>query len=373
MNQTCQLGFSDNSPGRKSCLRSDCFDPSRLWRVLALGYGGASGRVQHGRHAKRGRHVDGPCEPGDRARGQSRQHGRMVGESYGGYGPDRICGAVDYAYNIGKYEVTAGQYTEFLNAVATTRTPTGCTTRPCGRTTYGCKIQRTRQFGQLHVQRGRRLGQPAGELRVLGRRGAVRQLAAQRPADRAAGSLDHRGRGVLPQRRDEPSAALMAVDREADWKWAIPSEDEWYKAAYHKNDGDTGNYFDYPTSNDSVPSNDLIDPDPGNNANFYQRRLHDRQPVLHDGGRRVRELGQPLRHVRPGRQRLGVERDGGLRRFVAWVAWRQLGQRYSNYLAASYRVTTTTRRTRTTTSGSAWQVFLSPVASPCCYAVPWRV
>ncbi len=28
-------------------------------------------------------------------------------------------------------------------------------------------------------------------------------------------------------------------------------------------------YYDYPTSTDSVPSNDLIDPDPGNNATFY--------------------------------------------------------------------------------------------------------
>ena len=27
-------------------------------------------------------------------------------------------GSVGYAYQIGKYEVTAGQYTEFLNAVA---------------------------------------------------------------------------------------------------------------------------------------------------------------------------------------------------------------------------------------------------------------
>jgi len=44
--------------------------------------------------------------------------GEWSGESYGGYGPDRICGAVDYTYNIGKYEVTAGQYTAFLNAVA---------------------------------------------------------------------------------------------------------------------------------------------------------------------------------------------------------------------------------------------------------------
>jgi formylglycine-generating enzyme required for sulfatase activity len=48
----------------------------------------------------------------------------------------------------------------------------------------------------------------------------------------------------------------------------VTSEDEWYKAAYHKNDGMTGNYFDFPTSSDSVPSNDLIDPDPGNNATF---------------------------------------------------------------------------------------------------------
>jgi hypothetical protein len=34
-----------------------------------------------------------------------------------GYGPDRICGAVDYVYRIGKSEVTAGQYRDFLNAV----------------------------------------------------------------------------------------------------------------------------------------------------------------------------------------------------------------------------------------------------------------
>jgi formylglycine-generating enzyme required for sulfatase activity len=31
----------------------------------------------------------------------------------------------------------------------------------------------------------------------------------------------------------------------------------------------TGNYWDYPTSTNSVPSNDLVAPDPGNNATFY--------------------------------------------------------------------------------------------------------
>ena len=38
----------------------------------------------------------------------------------GGGGPDRICGAVAYAYKIGTFEVTASQYSEFLNAVART-------------------------------------------------------------------------------------------------------------------------------------------------------------------------------------------------------------------------------------------------------------
>ena len=57
--------------------------------------------------------------------------GQWSGESYGGWGPNRVCGAVDYAYHVGKYEVTAGQYCEFLNAVAPTSTPTGCTTRTC--------------------------------------------------------------------------------------------------------------------------------------------------------------------------------------------------------------------------------------------------
>ena len=65
-------------------------------------------------------------------------------------------------------------------------------------------------------------------------------------------------------------AQLLALGREADSKWAIASEDEWYKAAYHKNDGVTGNYWDYPTGSDTAPSNDLITPDPGNNGNLWE-------------------------------------------------------------------------------------------------------
>ena len=72
--------------------------------------------------------------------------GEWSGESYGGYGPDRICGAVDYAYNIGKYEVTAGQYCEFLNAVAATDTH-GLYAPNMNSHSYGCQITQNGSSG----------------------------------------------------------------------------------------------------------------------------------------------------------------------------------------------------------------------------------
>jgi len=44
--------------------------------------------------------------------------GELSGEGAGGTGTDRICGAVDYVYKIGKFEITNAQYCGFLNAVA---------------------------------------------------------------------------------------------------------------------------------------------------------------------------------------------------------------------------------------------------------------
>jgi formylglycine-generating enzyme required for sulfatase activity len=176
-------------------------------------------------------------------------------------------GGVAYTYNIGKYEVTAGQYTEFLNAVAATDTY-GLYNSFMWPNTYGCKIERAGSSGSYTY--------------------SVAADWADRPvnyvswgdAARFANWL-HNGEPTGPQDLTTTedgsyflngamsNAELMAIVREADATWVIPSEDEWYKAAYHKNDGVTGNYWDYPTSSDSVPSNDLIDPDPGNNATFY--------------------------------------------------------------------------------------------------------
>lgn len=59
---------------------------------------------------------------------------------YGGYG------AVDYNYNIGKYEVTAKQYTNFLNAKAKTD-DYGLYNSNMWDDGYGCRIQQSGDSG----------------------------------------------------------------------------------------------------------------------------------------------------------------------------------------------------------------------------------
>lgn len=46
--------------------------------------------------------------------------------------------------------------------------------------------------------------------------------------------------------------------RHKDAFYFLPSEDEWYKAAYHQNDGVTANYWDYPTGSNGVPVGILL-------------------------------------------------------------------------------------------------------------------
>jgi sulfatase modifying factor 1 len=46
--------------------------------------------------------------------------GELSGNPTAGIGGVAICGGVNYTYQIGRFEVTLGQYTAFLNAVAAT-------------------------------------------------------------------------------------------------------------------------------------------------------------------------------------------------------------------------------------------------------------
>jgi len=180
--------------------------------------------------------------------------GELSGQGAGDEGPDRICGAVHYDYNIGKYEVTAGQYTEFLNSIAGVDTY-GLYNAEMWSNDYGCKIERYDGSGasgdpyQYRIA-GDRADRPVNWLSW----GDAARFAnwlhnAQPSGAQNAGTTED---GAYYLNGATGNAALLAVNRQADWKWAITSEDEWYKAAYYSGSG--GTYYDYPTGSDSVPT-----------------------------------------------------------------------------------------------------------------------
>ena len=57
----------------------------------------------------------------------------------------------------------------------------------------------------------------------------------------------------------------MAINRNAGATYFIPSDNEWYKAAYY--DPSNASYWRYATQSNTAPINTL--PDTGNHANFY--------------------------------------------------------------------------------------------------------
>ena len=157
-------------------------------------------------------------------------------------GAPNPCGAVDYDYQIGKYEVTAGQYTEFLNAVAATDTYGLYNTSMDG--SYGCKIQQSGISGSYTY--------------------SVASDWENRPVNyvswydsvRFANWL-HNGQGAGDTEDGAYDMSGSMVRKAGAQVW-LPSEDEWYKAAYHKNAGGVaGNYFLYPTSSDTAPGTDM--------------------------------------------------------------------------------------------------------------------
>jgi formylglycine-generating enzyme required for sulfatase activity len=62
---------------------------------------------------------------------------------------------------------------------------------------------------------------------------------------------------------------VLAVTRKPNATWVIPNENEWYKAAFHKNNGTTGDYWDYAMGSDAAPDNGNPGGDSGNSSNFY--------------------------------------------------------------------------------------------------------
>jgi hypothetical protein len=60
----------------------------------------------------------------------------------------------------------------------------------------------------------------------------------------------------------------MAITRNSNAKYVIPTENEWYKAAYYKGGSTNAGYWLYPTQSNTEPSN-VLSSTGTNNANYY--------------------------------------------------------------------------------------------------------
>lgn len=167
-------------------------------------------------------------------------------------------GSVSYVYWIGKYEVTNSQYCEFLNAVA-----------------------REDPYGLYNPDMSRGVWDTGGIIRVSTSNGNLYSVKAGRgnnpvnyvswyDALRFANWL-HNGRPDGPQNTDTTedgaytfSGATSVGPRNLGAKVFLPSEDEWYKAAYYKAGGIDAGYWDYATQSDTRPS--LVTPPGGANS-----------------------------------------------------------------------------------------------------------
>ena len=191
--------------------------------------------------------------------------GELSGLGAGGFGADRICGSVGKNYNIGKYEVTAGQYTAFLSAVAATDTyglyHTEMYNRPSG-----CKIQRSGSPGSYtYSVASDWANRPVNYVSYWDSCRFANWLHNGQPTGLQDASTTERGAYALDGYNGDDGQAIC---REPGAKWAVASEDEWYKAAYYKGGGIDAGYWDYPTSSNSTPANQVVSPDPGNTANY---------------------------------------------------------------------------------------------------------
>ena len=97
-------------------------------------------------------------------------------------------------------------------------------------------------------------------------------------------------------------SALMAIGRNTGATYVLPSENEWYKAAYYN--PTSGTYWTYPTQSNSVPSN-VLSATGTNNANFWNSGYTDPTNDLTPVG--ASRLARSLRHVRHGWGRFPME------------------------------------------------------------------
>jgi formylglycine-generating enzyme required for sulfatase activity len=161
-------------------------------------------------------------------------------------------GSVAYHYRIGKYEVTNAQYVEFLNGVD----PTGSNTLALYGSNMASDSNGGINFNGSAANGSKYEIKPGRDNNPVIYIDWYDTIRFANWMHNGSGSGDtENGAYTLLGGTPTPSNG-NSITRNAGAKWWLPSEDEWYKAAYHKNDGATANYWDYPTSTNATPYSD---------------------------------------------------------------------------------------------------------------------
>ena len=177
-----------------------------------------------------------------------------------------LFGRVTTEYRIATKEVTNAQYVEFLNAVAASDA-TGLYHTNMGFTSRG-GINRAGSPGSYtySVKPDVPDGGPGGTNYQYGNKPVV--FVSWFDAARFANWMNNGGTSSASTETGAYTmSAGVGVTRNAGANWFLPTENQWYKAAYY--DGAASVYYDYPTKSDVAPTNDLPADDTGNSANFF--------------------------------------------------------------------------------------------------------
>jgi formylglycine-generating enzyme len=170
-------------------------------------------------------------------------------------------GSVSEEYRIGKYEITTGQYTEFLNAVAATDTH-GLYNASMWSMTNGCKIELSGSSGSFTYSVAEEWAdRPVNYVSWYDCLRFCNWLKNGQPTGSQDATTTEDGAYNM-------SLGSSVVRKPGAWVW-LPNENEWYKAAYHNLGGPTGDWLEYPTSSNTAPGRDPLEAtNPGNNANY---------------------------------------------------------------------------------------------------------
>jgi len=176
-------------------------------------------------------------------------------------------GSVSQPFRIAENEVTVAQYMTFLNSVAAVRTR-------ANRSVINSLYNRASMGAPKNVSGIARTGKgTAASPFAYTPIGNSEHPMANVTWLNAARFANWMHNGATNGANTETGAYALngrtrdatGIARDIGAKWWIPSEDEWFKAAYYKGGGTNAGYYSFPTQSESSPGNS--DPAAINQAN----------------------------------------------------------------------------------------------------------